>query len=145
MTPMERNSIFFNYYMHFCAEGVPLCCHSNTFKCCLPCSFPLLCTKQILLKLCLWWLISSSTLRLVAILETASPTVAGICPPSRERVPFPDWRLRPSELGRLAQKLGAEMKRRSPRSKGGGGAYLICSEFTRGGEERRIGRITLLM
>lgn len=79
-------------------------------------------------------------------METASATVGGIVFASEGACfPSPDWRLRPNELGRFAQKFGVEMKWRSPRSGDWGGvaAYFICSEFQRGGggrQERWEGR-----
>lgn len=110
----------------------------------------LLCTKQNPSEtVCLWWLISGSTLRLerVAILETSPPTVGGIvfasegaCSVSRLTASAkPAWKVGAEARG------GNEMEKPTQQScvcvfVGG---YFICSEFTRGsggGEERSEGR-----
>lgn len=77
-------------------------------------------------------------------METASATVGGIVFASEGACfPSPDWRLRPNELGRFAQKLGVEMKRRSPRSGDWGGWLLISFVLSfreEAGEDRKDGR-----
>lgn len=86
---------------------------------------PLLCNNQILLKLRVSGGLSAGPhclSREWPFWKRPPQQSAVLCLPPRERVSlFPDWRLRPNELGRFAQKLGVEMKQRSPRSGDGGG------------------------